>query len=418
MASLYEMAQGPNVSLFDSWQTGKNAAFGDKFNKFKLSDLQRMEQARPLMGRALMGDKGSLASLAGIDPNAYMDVAGYQSKQAAAQREVSEAEKQKVAGALYAADTPEKWAATINYLEKQGHAIDDEDRDFGNRNAFLGAMQGIKGATQADQFNRGYGLDVMNAETSRINAMKPAASGGFTLVPGQARYDAAGNLLTQAPPKPVQPRALTTVDKNAILEADDQVQTGKNAIDMLNQALALNDKAGSGATAGTQAFLARNDPTGFFDDAKGAATTDFNNIIKGQALSSMKAIFGGNPTEGERAILLELQGAADKSPTERKTIIERGIELAKRRVMFNMERAKELRSGRYFGDATTVEPSQQTYPGADGITGQDIGGGFSVGGVDIPNGAVEDLTADPSPAARAEFDAVFGEGASAQILGQ
>ena len=59
----------------------------------------------------------------------------------------------------------------------------------------------------------------------------------------------------------------------------------------------------------------------------------------------------------------------------------------------------------------------QAYPGADGVTNQDMGGTFSPD-MQFPPGAIEDLTADPSPEARAEFDAVFGQGASAQILGQ
>lgn len=157
-----------------------------------------------------------------------------------------------------------------------------------------------------------------------------------------------------------QPRALTSVDKNAILEADDQVQAGKNTIGLLEQALSMNDKAGSGYMADAQAFAARNDPTGFFDKEKGAATTDFNNIVMGQALASMKSIFGGNPTEGERSVLLQLQGMADKTPDERAAIINRGIDLAKRRVVFNTDRAKEIRSGEYFGGASTVSPQQDT----------------------------------------------------------
>lgn len=415
MASLYEMAQGPAFDPVESFYAGRNARQMDKFNQNKLAEIARADQARPLMGKALMGDAGSLNALAGLDPNAFMDVANMQSKQAAAQRELSDAEKQQIAGALYAADTPEKWAATINWLKQQGHDVEPEAMDFANRDALMGAALGPGGMQKADQFNRGFGLQQFNAETSRMNAMKPAGGAGFSLSPGQTRYDANGNQLAASAPK-VQPRALTSVDKSAILEADDQVQTGKNTIDMLKSALALNDTAGSGYFSGAQAFAARNDPTGFFDAKKGAATTDFNNIVMGQALSGMKAIFGGNPTEGERSVLMQLQGMADKTPVERKSIIDRAIKMAQRRVDFNTERAAQLRSGDYFGGASTVDP--QAYPGADGITNQDMGGGFNAGGADIPSAAVEELTADPSPAARAEFDAIFGEGASAQILGQ
>lgn len=420
LMSFYNMARGEEFDPVKSFYGGRLARQNDAINQNKLAELARMDQARPLMGRALGGDQNAFKSLMSLDPASGMEVGKYQADQAKAKREMRMEDLDALAGAAIGADTPQKWAQVMDYMEAQGFEVDAQDRDFASRDALIGAMRGVKGATQAQQFEQGFGLDQFNAQTSRMNAEK-AANGqgpGFTLMPGQTRFDSAGRPVAAAPPKPVQPRALTSVDKNAILEADDQVQMGKNAIDMLNQALSINDKAGSGYLAGAQAFAARNDPTGFFDDEKGAATTDFNNIVLGQALSSMKAIFGGNPTEGERAVLLQLQGAADKTPVERKAILERGIKLAQRRVAFNTERAAQLRSGDYFGGASTVEPQQQSYPGADGVTEQDIGGGFNVGGADIPSAAVEDLTADPSPAARAEFDAIFGEGASAQILGQ
>lgn len=148
---------------------------------------------------------------------------------------------------------------------------------------------------------------------------------------------------------------LTATDKKAILDADESVQANTQAIDMLNSVItpdksgkSLNDRAGYGATAGMQSWLARNDATGIFDDATGQATTELQNIILNNALGSLKSIFGGNPTEGERAILLDLQASVDKTPKERKPIIERAIAAAKRRLVFNQQRADELRGGTYY----------------------------------------------------------------------
>ena len=107
-------------------------------------------------------------------------------------------------------------------------------------------------------------------------------------------------------------------------------------------------RAGSGATARTQSWLARNDPTGFFDDQKGQATTELENVVLGQALANLKAIFGAAPTEGERKILVDLQASVDKTPQERKLIIERAKTLASRRMEFNQERANALRSNEFY----------------------------------------------------------------------
>lgn len=141
---------------------------------------------------------------------------------------------------------------------------------------------------------------------------------------------------------------LTATDKQAILEADQNAQTLEGVDTALKEAEGLNDEAGSGMFAGTQAFLARNDPTGFFDDKKGEATTQYSNLVMNQALSQMKAIFGGNPTEGERGVLLELQASTDKTPAERKGILARARTMAQRRMQFNKDRATELRSGEFY----------------------------------------------------------------------
>lgn len=310
---------------------------------------------------------------------------------ASGQKKERQIDKDRLAGALFAAKTPEEWGSVIQYAKSNGIEMDPEEEDFNTGKTLLMRHMTPEGQLRTQQADRSYALqergfnaDQANAdrnyelEVQKLNAPKP--NSGFTLGEGQTRYGPNGEVLAAGPPKTVQPRALTSVDKNAILEADDQVQAGTNVIDMLNRALAINEDAGSGALAGTQAFVARNDPTGFFDDKKGAATTEFNNIVLNQALSSMKSIFGGNPTEGERAVLVQLQGAADKSPVERKAIIERGIELAKRRVAFNKERAEEIRGGSYFGGASTVQPSGQQ-------GSNDTGTIFGEAG-EVPEGAV------------------------------
>jgi hypothetical protein len=68
----------------------------------------------------------------------------------------------------------------------------------------------------------------------------------------------------------------------------------------------------------------------------------------GQALSSMKAIFGGNPTEGEREVLRGLQAGASLSPDSRKRILDKGIALAEKKMKFYTDRADELRGGSFY----------------------------------------------------------------------
>ena len=132
---------------------------------------------------------------------------------------------------------------------------------------------------------------------------------------------------------------MTAGDKAQLYELQDKIDANKTVIANMESLLApdesgksLNDRAGSGWTAGWQALFARNDPTGMMDNEQGEATTEFNNVITQNTLGQLKSVFGGNPTEGERAVLREMEASVDKSPTERKIIIQRAIALAQRRL--------------------------------------------------------------------------------------
>ena len=137
---------------------------------------------------------------------------------------------------------------------------------------------------------------------------------------------------------------LSPTEQKELFEADDTVQSGVGAISSLKKALELNNKAYSGVGAGTRATIMSNLPG---QSEAADATIALDNIIMDQALSQMKAIFGGNPTEGERAILLDLQASASKTPTQRKAILDRAIASTQRRVEFSRKKADDLRTGKY-----------------------------------------------------------------------
>jgi hypothetical protein len=52
------------------------------------------------------------------------------------------------------------------------------------------------------------------------------------------------------------------------------------------------------------------------------ATNELDNLLGSQALAKIKTIFGGNPTEGEREMLLSLQGLGAKSIEEREVVMK------------------------------------------------------------------------------------------------
>jgi hypothetical protein len=246
-----------------------------------------------------------------------------------------------------------------------------------------------------------------------VNARRRMAQ-EMGLEPNDPRY--SGYVLTGNMPRE-NAQSLTATDKKELYETDETVQMLDGAKSALSKAIEINEQAGSGYFANAQAFAARNDPTGTFDDAQGEATTEFSNLVMNQALSQMKAIFGSNPTEGERAALLQLQASPDKTPSERKIILQNALGVLERRIAFNKGKAGDIRSQQYFKPQGGQAPLQAPYPGADGVTEQDIAGPVDSGG-EYPLEAIEMLTADPSPEARRDFDLTFGEGASLRVMGQ
>ena len=148
---------------------------------------------------------------------------------------------------------------------------------------------------------------------------------------------------------------LTATDKKAILEADDAVMAATNVIGNLNKIKELSKKAYEGPTAGARGYV-----TSLFGNEAGTATSEMDNLITTNALQQLKSIFGGNPTEGERAILLKIQGASSQPDSVRQKIFDTAIQLAQRRLEFEKQRADALRGGTFY------KPGQSGQPAAPG----------------------------------------------------
>jgi hypothetical protein len=188
--------------------------------------------------------------------------------------------------------------------------------------------------------------------------------------PGYQAYILTGKM----PREDAQP--LSATDKKAILEADEGVASGESAIRALKEAKGLSKQAMSGPTAGWRAAAGNNLPDWMVPDviaspAASEATANLENTVTSNALSQMKAIFGGNPTEGERKILLDIQGSIGQPDNVRQAIYDRAIRAAEARLKFNRERAAELRGGTYYKPGTG-EPGAQPRQSADRAPTPDV----------------------------------------------
>lgn len=178
-------------------------------------------------------------------------------------------------------------------------------------------------------------------------------------------------LTGKMPREDAQP--LTAGDKEAIRTADDAVISNRAAIDSLNRAKKLSKEAFTGPTAGARgyaaSFLGETSDIG----KAGNATENLNNEVMTNALGQLKTIFGGNPTEGERKILLEMQGSVTKADSVRQAIFDRAIGLAQKRLEFNQQRADSLRGNTYYKPKTAGAPAQQPTQGAETALADPLG---------------------------------------------
>lgn len=150
-------------------------------------------------------------------------------------------------------------------------------------------------------------------------------------------------------------RPLSPTSQKELFETDENVLATQSGIGLLQNALDLSPKAFEGVAANQRAYAATTLPDAI--EPEGAKETlEFDLLIKQQVLPQLRTIFGAAPTEGERAILLELQGSSNLPRKTRENLLRRAIDSANRRLDFNRRKAEQIRSGTYFSEG----PMQQS----------------------------------------------------------
>jgi hypothetical protein len=82
-------------------------------------------------------------------------------------------------------------------------------------------------------------------------------------------------------------------------------------------------------------------------DPKVLATREQTNLLSKSAVGKLKTSFGGNPTEGERKILLDLEGIDSKSKEERAIIMKNSYTALKNRREREQKRLNDIKQGLY-----------------------------------------------------------------------
>ena len=175
-------------------------------------------------------------------------------------------------------------------------------------------------------------------ETFRDATPEEAAARG-------AKSGQVSNLTGLFKPDPVaKPRELKPKEIQMLTDAEQAIASGEQAIRDFNRALELNPTAYSGGLATTRAAI--GSVTSSSDPAY-LATEEFANLTTQNALNALKTTFGSNPTEGERKILLEVQGSIGKPPAVRERILRRALGVAQRVVERNKAMIPRIQGGFY-----------------------------------------------------------------------
>ena len=162
------------------------------------------------------------------------------------------------------------------------------------------------------------------------------------LVPGTPEYQARVKALAGEG----KGMTLSAQEQKELFEAEDIVNASRSVLLNLSKAKEINNKAYSGFAAGARRTIDRNIP-GVSESEGVTATTEIENLVLSNGLDQLKAIFGGAPTEGERKILLDIQGSINMSPKEREKIWDRAMQAAARRMKSSQEKMDKIRKGAY-----------------------------------------------------------------------
>jgi hypothetical protein len=137
-------------------------------------------------------------------------------------------------------------------------------------------------------------------------------------------------------------RKLSATEIGLVDEKTKGLNAGKEALININRALELNPTALEGSLTGFRKSVGALFSS---DDPAYVATEELDKMVIGSALTQMKTIFGGNPTEGERKILLDMQGSSNQPRAVRERIFQNARDAVQRRLEADAAILADIRSG-------------------------------------------------------------------------
>lgn len=206
----------------------------------------------------------------------------------------------------------------------------DPNTPEGKTYILTGGLPAASATSIADQSNQ-------RKKIAAENGLDPSS-------PGYQSYVLTGKM----PREDSQP--LTSTDKKAIFDSEDDNVTLQTQIETLKRAKELNDKTFTGFGAGARGWAGTALPgAGYVMDADAAkATREFGQLMQGEAISSMSKTLKGATTDTEMKRFIEMLSDPTTPPEIRTRIIDRLSGQAQRQFDINKSRIDDLRGGSYY----------------------------------------------------------------------
>ena len=254
-------------------------------------------------------------------------------------------------------DTPEKWAANVPRVMQQ-YGIEGPMPDFSTREQKMAEVLELKDLLDLEFKKRDA------ARSDKIAAANIAQSNAAAAASNRANRPAPAGA-PQATPALPPLRPLSAREQDAVLKNDETVNNAKSALVSIDEALRLSPKAAAGFGTETLApiinsFEERARSLGLTTATRASDTVQFNAIVKENILPQLKLIFGGNPTEGERDILLSIAGSSSMGYEARQKLLERIRNAVQRRLSNAESTSNALRNQTYFLPQQYQQPNAQT----------------------------------------------------------